>query len=236
MSPRPVFVTVDVEPDCPPFLNTWRGIDEGMPKLRQLLDDEQVRATMFVTGEVARRYPDLIDGLVADGHELGCHGDTHASFATLSPEQSEREILDSTRTLRAHSDVVSFRAPYLQFPAEFLALLARHGYTLDSSEGRHKTRRAAVRMEHDVLRVPASITSSTLRWPRVARDPLLARLRAPAVLFVHPWEFVDLRRERLRFDCRFKTGDAALECARSALRFLSSRGATFGLMRDCVGS
>jgi peptidoglycan/xylan/chitin deacetylase (PgdA/CDA1 family) len=28
-----------------------------MPKLRQLLRDEQIRTTMFVTEDVARRYP-----------------------------------------------------------------------------------------------------------------------------------------------------------------------------------
>jgi hypothetical protein len=60
----------------------------------------------------------------------------------------------------------------------------------------------------------------------------LARLREPAVLFVHPWEFVDLRRERLRFDCRFRTGRAAEECLRSAVRRLRRDGAMFTLLRD----
>ena len=234
MKPRPVFVTVDVEPDCPPFLNTWRGIDEGMPKLRRLLDEEEVRATMFVTGDVARRYPDLIDRLVADGHELGCHGDTHASFAALTSEQSEREIVESTRTLRAHGDVVSFRAPYLQLPVRTLPQLRRAGYRLDSSTGRHKTWSARVEVVDGVLRVPASITSSTLRWPAALRNPLLSALTEPAVVFVHPWEFVDLRRTTLRFDCRFKTGDTALACLRETIRFFKNRNGVFGTMRECL--
>ena len=74
---------------------------------------------------------------------------------------------------------------------------------------------------HDVLRVPASVTSSTLRWPAAVRDALFAQLTDPVVLFVHPWEFVDFRRSSLRFDCRFKTGTPALDCARSALRFFA---------------
>jgi peptidoglycan/xylan/chitin deacetylase (PgdA/CDA1 family) len=232
MSQRPVYITVDVEPDCPPFLNTWRGIDEGMPKLRQLLREEAIRATMFVTGDVARRYPALIDGLVADGHELGCHGDTHASFATLTDEQAAREIRDSTETLRAHAEVVSFRAPYLQLPVRMLRRLRDAGYRLDSSAGRHKTLSARVEMVDGMLRVPASITSSTLRWPAVFRNALLAGLSEPAVVFVHPWEFVDLRRTNLRFDCRFKTGDTALACLRDTIRFFRGRNAVFGTMRD----
>jgi peptidoglycan/xylan/chitin deacetylase (PgdA/CDA1 family) len=236
MSMKPVYVTVDVEPDCPPFLTTWRGIDEGMPKLRQLLRDEQVRATMFVTGDVARRYPQLVDGLLADGHVLGCLGDTHASFAGLTPDQAAREIRDASATLRAHGDVVSFRAPYLQLPVRTLALLRDAGYLLDSSAGRHKTLSARVEMVDGVLRVPASITSSTLRWPAALRNALLAVLSEPAVVFVHPWEFVDLRRSTLRFDCRFKTGDIALACLRDTIRFFKHRNAVFGTMRECLGA
>lgn len=234
MTSRPVFITVDVEPDCPPYLTTWRGIDEGMPKLRKLLREEEVHATMFVTGDVARRYPGLVDGLIADGHELGCHGDTHASFATLTPDQAAREIRDASRTLRAHGDVVSFRAPYLQLPLAVLPQLRDAGYRLDSSAGRHKTLRARVETVDGMLRVPASITSSTLRWPAALRNPLLARLSKPPVVFVHPWEFVDLRQTSLRFDCRFKTGDAAIVCLRDTIRFFKTRQAAFATLRECL--
>jgi len=52
------------------------------------------------------------------------------------------------------------------------------------------------------------------------------------VLFVHPWEFVDLRRERLRFDCRFRTGDIALDCLRDVIASFRARGAEFLTMRE----
>jgi hypothetical protein len=80
--------------------------------------------------------------------------------------------------------------------------------------------------------VAASATSSVLRLPRVVRAAYLAALASPVVLFVHPWEFVDLRRERLRLDCRFKTGDIALGCVRDVLRSFKRRGAEFIRMRE----
>ena len=227
-----VYFTVDVEHDCPPYLTTWRGIETGMPQLISMLDEERVRATFFTTGDVARRYPALMRTLVDAGHEIGSHGDTHRSFAELSEAEADREILESSRTLRAFGPVTSFRAPFLRFPARLVPLLERHGYGVDSSQGRHKHLRAAVHFDHEVLRVPASVTSSTLRWPAPLRDALLARLNDPVVLFVHPWEFVDFRSSALRWDCRFKTGAAALDSARSALRFFRTRGATFRLMRE----
>ena len=49
-----VYLTVDVEPDCPPYLWTWRGIVEGMPALMEVLDREQVPVTFFTTGATAQ--------------------------------------------------------------------------------------------------------------------------------------------------------------------------------------
>jgi len=226
--------TVDVEQDCPPYLSTWRGIEEGLPRLLSLLADERVVATFFTTGAVARRHPSAVRAIVDGGHELACHGDTHRDFTTLDERESEREISAASSTLREFAPVTSFRAPYLRLPRRSVGLLARYGYRVDSSEGRHKTLGARVHVDRDVLRVPASITSSTLRWPAAPRNLLLDRLRDPIVLFVHPWEFVDLRRAPIRWDCRFKTGDAALACVGSAIRRLVASGAAFGPMRDCA--
>ena len=35
-----VCITIDVEHDCPPFLSTYRGIEQGMPKLLALFADQ----------------------------------------------------------------------------------------------------------------------------------------------------------------------------------------------------
>ena len=49
---------------------------------------------------------------------------------------------------------------------------------------------------------------------------------------MHPWEFVDLTRERLRYDCRFRTGEPALACVRDVLSSYSAKGTRFTLMRQ----
>jgi hypothetical protein len=127
----------------------------------------------------------LIDGLVADGHELRCHGDTHTSFATLTDDRAARESVSAV-TLRAHGDVVSFSRAIPATAAPDAARLRDEGYQLDSSPGRHKTLSARVRNGRRSAPRAASITSSTLRWPAVFRNPLLAALSEPAVVFVHP--------------------------------------------------
>jgi hypothetical protein len=82
------------------------------------------------------------------------------------------------------------------------------------------------------MRIPASMTSSVLRLPRAIRDPWLLSLSDPVVLFVHPWEFVDLTRENLRYDCRFRTGAFALRALREVIALFRNRDAEFLTMRE----
>jgi peptidoglycan/xylan/chitin deacetylase (PgdA/CDA1 family) len=228
-----VCITVDFEPDCPPYLSsTFRGIEVGAPALLALLAERGIRATYFTTGEVAARYPDAVRALVRDGHELGCHGVSHTAFDTLDEAAARHEIVESAALLRTFAGVTSFRAPYLRFPEAYVRLLEDAAFTLDSSLAKYKWSYHAPRRPTTLTRIPASMTSSVLRLPAIVRDRWLLALRDPVVLFVHPWEFVDLTREDLRLDCRFRTGEVALRCLREVITLFQRRDAEFVTMRE----
>lgn len=226
---RVVSLGIDVEPDCPPYLSTqYRGVTDGLPRVLDLLDAERVRVTCFCTGEVAERYPSAVQEIMRRGHELGCHGHTHRPFDTLDPVAARREVELSTAALRSFGAAVrSFRAPNLRFPDAYLPLLEEHGYRVDSSQAKYKGAYYTSTARTTLTRVPASMTSSVLRLPAAIRDPWLLRLASPVVLFVHPWEFVDLTRERLRLDCRFRTGEPALRALREVIALFRAHGAAF---------
>ncbi|HEY9227110.1 MAG TPA: polysaccharide deacetylase family protein [Gemmatimonadaceae bacterium] len=231
-----VAFTVDLEPDCPPFLRGFRGVEQGLPRLLDVLARLGVPATFFTTGEVAERYPEAVRDVVKAGHELGCHGMTHTAFTSLDETSARDEIERSAAILRAFAPVTSFRAPYLQFPDDYVPMLEQCAFQLDSSQARYKLAYYRSRRVTPMHRIPASVTSSVLRLPRPVRRAYLGALSNPIVLFVHPWEFVDLRREKLRLDCRFKTGDVALECVGDVLSSYAQRGARFVRMRELVPS
>ena len=232
MSQPLVAFTVDLEPDCPPFLSGFRGVEHGLPKLLDLLRELGVPATFFTTGEVASRFPQAVERLVDERHELACHGMTHTAFTSMTRAAARAEIDESAEILRAFAPVTSFRAPYLMFPDAYVDLLENAEFRLDSSQARYKLAYYRRRSQTKLRRVPASVTSSVLRLPRPIRAAYLGALSNPVVLFVHPWEFVDLRREKLRLDCRFKTGDIALDCVREVLTSYLERGARFARMRE----
>jgi peptidoglycan/xylan/chitin deacetylase (PgdA/CDA1 family) len=229
-----VSIGIDVEPDCPPYLATqYRGVVDGLPRILDTLDRANVSTTCFCTGEVAERFPQRVAEVVRRDHELGCHGHTHARFDRMSESAARREIVLSTAALRSFgAPVTSFRAPNLRFPQRYLPLLEEQGFSVDSSLGKYKTDYFRTPARTSLIRIPASITSSVLRLPRWIRDPWLSALSSPVVLFVHPWEFVDLTRERLRVDCRFRTGDTALSDLREVIALFRRREARFARLDE----
>ena len=227
-----VYLTVDVEPDCPPYLWTWRGIEDGMPRLLELVDEARVPMTFFVTGQVAERYPELVASIAARGHEIGNHGHSHHAFPDFDEARAREEILGTSRRLRAFAPVSSFRAPYLRFPERFMPILAEDGMRINASRAGYKWKEPANAAVSGIARLEASIPTSLMRLPAPIRDPLLRRLRTPVVLFVHPWEFVDITGTPVPWDCRFRTGDPALRDLRDTIELYRGMGANFRYVRD----
>jgi peptidoglycan-N-acetylglucosamine deacetylase len=232
--PQQIFLTIDVEEDCPPYLNTFRGITEGMNPLLSLLQEEKIEATFFVTGEIALEYPDIVRSLITQGHELGCHGFAHGDFTSIDRQSAGLDIKHSLEILRQFAPVYSFRAPYLKFPQAYLDLLEKAGLLVDSSQAKYKPTYLKKSQPTTLRRMPASITSSVLRLPSWIRNPWLSALKSPVVLFVHPWEFVDFRKANIPLDCRFKTGETALACLREVIDFYKKMNFEFRKMQDVL--
>lgn len=86
----------------------WLTIDDGpdpvdTPRLIEVLAEFEMRATFFVIGAQAARHPDLIQALLAAGHEVAHHTQTHPlrSFWAAGPARTRREIDDGLQTLHA---------------------------------------------------------------------------------------------------------------------------------------
>ncbi|WP_457753989.1 polysaccharide deacetylase family protein [Thermococcus sp.] len=227
-----VSLTFDVEQDCPPYLNTTRGMEEGLPKILDLLNEKNVKATFFFTAEMARKYPNLAKRIVDEGHELACHGFNHERFDKLEKDRAEFILEKALNILREFGDVVSFRAPNLQFPGYLFPALSKNGILLDSSKARYKGYKGGVKVVDGVLEVPVSITSSILRLPWPVQKVVHEKLREPRIYFAHPWEFVLMKKERIRFDCKFNTGDKAVMFLERLIDYYKTQNAKFVMMRE----
>jgi len=227
-----ITITVDVEEDCPPMLTSTRGMEEGLPKLLDLFKEEEIKATFFVTGMMAERYPELIQRIPEEGHELGCHGYTHARFDRMEKKEARIALEKASKILRQfEKNLVSFRAPNLQFPENYLKLLEEEGFLYDSSLAAYKPPFPRSKIEGKLIRIPATITSSAIRLPSELFLPLLRHTTAP-VIFIHPWEFVDMSRTPVRPDCKFNTGKKAFKNLKTLIHASKAENCLFLTLKE----
>ncbi|HYK61789.1 MAG TPA: XrtA system polysaccharide deacetylase [Bryobacteraceae bacterium] len=108
----------------------------------ELLDRHSARATFFVLGWVAERYPSLIRRIAAAGHEIGCHSYAHQLVYDLTPSNSaatpSAHWKRSTRRLPAspHGASAPYRAPSYSITSRSLwalEILGACGIRCDSS-------------------------------------------------------------------------------------------------------
>jgi len=113
-------------------------VDPEVRFLLDLLDTTGAKATFFVLGWVAERYPGLIRTIVDRGHEIGCHSYAHRLVYDLTPVQFRHDTMRAVAVIADACGIVPriYRAPSYSITREsFWALetLIECGFTHDSS-------------------------------------------------------------------------------------------------------
>lgn len=103
-----------------------------------------VRATFFVTGAFAEQYPEVMQRIVRDGHELANHTYSHADLTTMSDQAIRAELARTDELLHEFSGVSSkplMRMPFGSRDARVTRVVNAAGYrsvfwALDSADWR----------------------------------------------------------------------------------------------------
>jgi polysaccharide deacetylase family protein (PEP-CTERM system associated) len=129
-------------------------VEQNTDLVLSILDEHAVKATFFMLGWVAERFPQLARTIAGQGHEIASHGFMHQRVA-LQDRQSYREDIRRSKALledQVGSAVFGYRAPSYSITREtdwaFDELLEA-GYQYDSS---------VFPIKHDFYGIPD--------WPR----------------------------------------------------------------------
>lgn len=107
----------------------------GMPRILDLLDELQLKATFFYPGFIAEKYPDGVKEVSKRGHEVGFHGYLHENFGELN-EKKQREIFIKTKKILEDltgGKIVGFRTPAGDLTKDTLNLLEEFEFKYSSS-------------------------------------------------------------------------------------------------------
>lgn len=129
-------------------------VGDNTGRLLDLFAEHNVKSTFFTLGWVAKRCPDVIKRIVAEGHELASHGLAHQRVTTMNEQQFIQDVTESKNILEDISGVkiVGYRAPSFSINDTntwVYPILVDLGFKYSSS---------TYPIEHDLYGVP--------KWPR----------------------------------------------------------------------
>jgi len=75
------------------------GPKVGVPRILDMLADYDLKATFFVPGVTAERYPGLIDRIAVEGHEIGHHSHSHRPPQTMTDDEERRDFEECLKVL-----------------------------------------------------------------------------------------------------------------------------------------
>ncbi len=181
----------------------------------ELFKKYRTKATFFVLGTVAEWYPELIEEIIKDGHEVGIHGYTHKRLCDHTRESFDEEIKKTISILNEFGvNPKGYRAPAFSSSEFLYEVLSENGIKYDSSiipvktplyDGTSYDCHPFV-IDRGIVEIPCSVWKmSKLRVPvggfylrlfgARANHFLLRKIEERygiSVMYFHPWELLGL--------------------------------------------
>lgn len=195
-------------------------------KVLELLAQHNTKATFFIVGWIAERFPQLVQTIHNQGHPIGCHSYWHRKVYDLSPEQFRDDTTRVKSILEkiTGQPVLGYRAPSYSITANSLwalDILKELGFTYDSSifpiyhdtYGIPGAPRFAYQHANGLLEYPISTARFFGRsipvsgggyfrlfpywFTRYALRTINQQEDKPFIFYLHPWE-LDQEQPRMR--------------------------------------
>ncbi len=181
----------------------------------ELFKKYRTKATFFVLGTVAEWYPELIEEMRKDGHEIGIHGYTHKRLCHHTRESFDVEIKKTVSLLSSMGvKPRGYRSPCFTRSDFLYEILNKNGITYDSSifpiktplyDGTSYKCRPFI-IDRGIVEIPCSVLKiSKLRMPvggfylrlfggRINYILLkkIEKRYGIAVMYFHPWEIMKI--------------------------------------------
>ena len=206
---RPIYSVETQEKKVALGINSAWG-NEDIPQILEVLADYNVRASFFVVGDWAGKYPDSVRMIFDAGHEIGSHSDTHADMSKLDRDGILREIRESSRKIEAITGVppTLFRPPSGAYDSQAIRLIEEEGlypiqWDCDSLDYRDLSadqmwERIAKNLRSGSILLFHSGTKNTA----AALPQIIEAIRAEGYAFVMVSELVHPRPYRVDFEGR----------------------------------
>ena len=178
------------------------------PRVLEILETFGVKATFFLIGHQARSYPEIVQQIKAQGHEIENHSDNHLFYLTWLPaERIRQEIVSTQETIHRITG---------SYPSFFRSPLGWVSNDL-----------VAVCRELKLPIINGSVKASDVSLPgkEYIIQTVLDKTRHGAIIILHDAGGVGLYRDRTQ----------TLEALPVIIQNLKERGYKFVILKDLIG-
>lgn len=133
----------------------------GLDKILTFLEKHDTYATFFIVGEILQNFPDILDKILGNGHEIGFHTMYHYRLDSNHFQEKFSKELDDFAMLTENKSK-GFRAPTFSLNEKssyIIDILEQHNYVYDSSIVPAKTSMYGI---PNAPKHPYKITSNSL--------------------------------------------------------------------------
>lgn len=145
--------------------------NEYIIPMLEVLSQNDIKITFFVTGRWANDNPELLKTIYNEGHEIGNHGYNHINYDQLSYERNKEEILKAGDVIER---VLGFKPRYFAPPAG-----AYNDYTI----------KACKDLNYDII----MWSIDTIDWREDSnkekiKNRVIEKIHKSAIVLMHPTE------------------------------------------------
>jgi peptidoglycan-N-acetylglucosamine deacetylase len=103
---------------------------EDIPDILNTLKSEDVKATFFLVGQWAEKFPDMVRQISGQGHDVGNHSYSHLRMGVMDNKKIKEEILTCGTILNkiTGKKIDLFRAPYGDYNDNIIKDAKESGY------------------------------------------------------------------------------------------------------------
>lgn len=166
------------------FETAWG--EEGTARILDLLKEQQVRGTFFVTAGWMREHPDLVRRMEEEGHDIGTMGVSHENLSQKTKEEAGKELQEAEQAAeQAGIHMELFRPPYGKYSDTLIRTAWEKGFftvcwSVDSRDWKEYGPKSMIKevLENEELQNGAIIRlNSEAKDTREALGTLIDRMR-----------------------------------------------------------
>ena len=103
---------------------------ERTEQLLETLRDEGIKTTFFLTGFWVEKYPEMVEKIAKEGHEIGNHTYSHPHLNNLGEKEIEKEVQKVHDMIEKLTEVAPtlFRPPFGEYSNKVIKVLDKMGY------------------------------------------------------------------------------------------------------------